>query len=358
MLDWLAFALVLSGLAVVVSLLVLRMEARRYVRRAAQLLALRERAGLDALRWFELARPVLARIPIFGLSYSGEWYGSQVQGHWGLALGEKRLRRLEVADMRLDLRWHLRPARGERRPMRDAVINLFELLVEQSMMGKAQAVSAALAQQAELSLYLQHDVKNLAQWVLLATDQLLEAEEHNLPEVAAVLRSSAEIAQRKAEGLAKRLNERQAVEPLLREIDLLSEVQIYAGFHGFQLQLPGTGPRPKLAKLAVERAIDGLFAHLAGWPGPPSIQVSLEQNAVDLVLKIAVDSPPPVATERLFEPLIADAEGTTGMALFQSRLAARAAGGELTASATRTGTELRLSLPAAEPRTPAAPAKA
>ncbi|MBD8526008.1 hypothetical protein [Pseudomarimonas arenosa] len=343
MLEWLAFALVLTGLAVVVSVQVLRVEARRYVRRAAELIALREQAGVDALLWFELAKPVLQRMPIIGLRYRGEWYGSQVHGGWGDQQGERRQRRLQVGDMQLDIDWHLQPSRGERRPMREGVLAVFELLVEQSMMGKAQAVSAALAQQAELSLYLQHDVKNLAQWVLLATDQLLEADPSNLAEVAGLLRSSAEIARRKAEGLAKQLSDRQTPEPLLRELDLLSEAQIYAGFHGFHLELPSNGPRFRLAKLAVERCLDGLFAHLANWATGADIRVRLRPEAQGVCVSICVARLPPITIERLFEPLLSDAAG--GMALFQARLAAQAAGGELIAALESNGIEYRLCLP-------------
>lgn len=354
MLEALAFALVLTGLAVVVSVQVLRLEARRYVTRAAELIALRDRAGVDALSWFELSRPVLERMPVYGLRYRGEWYGSQIEGGWGETRGEQRTRLLSAGDMQLSLEWHLQPSRGERRPMRDGVLAVFELLVEQSMMGKAQAVSAALAQQAELSLYLQHDVKNLAQWVLLASDQLLQAEPAQLVEVANFLRSNAEIAGRKAQRLATQLSDRHKPEPRLRDFDLAAETQIYAGFHGFHLDLPSQGPRIRLAKLAVERALDGLFAHLAGWAEPGTMDVRCLHDQEGATVSVELKQAPPIAIERLFEPLIQ--EPGSGLALFQARLAAQAAGGHLIATARPAGIEFRLHFPSASQ--PAIPDKA
>lgn len=169
MLELLALVLVVAGAALAAALVVLRRQAQRHARLAEALIAQRPRVGADPLAWFDAARPMLEAAGAHGLRYRGRWFASPVEGGWGTEAGEPRVRRFGAGEMALEVALFLRPARGERRLLRAMPLAVFDLLLEQALLGKSEAIAAALARQAELTLYLQHDMKNLAQWLLLPT---------------------------------------------------------------------------------------------------------------------------------------------------------------------------------------------
>lgn len=347
MLEWVAWTLVVSGLVVVGSLYVLRVEAGHYVGCANELIGKRPQAGTDALAWFQLARPTLESAGVVGLRYRGNWFGGAIEGDWGLRRGERRSRPLAAGDMSLTVELWLKPVRGERRMLRDGVLSVFDLLLQQSMLGKAEAVAVALAQQAELSLYLQHDVKNLTQWVLLVTDQFESADDDSLPRIARHLREHAGIARRKAEHLADLLGRTQHPDPAPVELDLFSEARVYAGFHGILLKTPAGNLRIKLVRSVIERVLDAVFSSLAD-PKATDIEVELQVDNGDNEhrLRILSNRPPRLPTARLFEPLLDETSGPGGLGLYQARLAAQSIGGELKAVREPRGIAYSLTLPA------------
>lgn len=346
MLELFALGLVLTGAVLAIALAVLRWQAQRYVRLAAALIALRPTVGGDPLAWFEAARPMLAEAGVRGLRWRGEWFASPVEGGWGEPAGMPRLRRFAVGDMRLEVAMHLRRARGEQRLLRDALLAVFDLLLEQALLGKSEAISVALARQAELTLYLQHDMKNLAQWMLLLADQFETAADAELPALAAQFRGHAPMVRRQAERLVETLARRTPADPPPAELSLAEEARVFAGFHGVPLALSGDAGELRLARPLLERILDNLFANFAGSGGgvPVSLHIASGGGAVraEFQQSARLDLP----ASRIFEPLASSRPDGTGLGLHQARLAARGLGGELVARGHAQGIEFVLTLPA------------
>ncbi|MFN3843527.1 MAG: sensor histidine kinase [Rehaibacterium terrae] len=345
MLEWLALGLVLTGMVLAIALAVLHWQAQRYARLATALIARRSEVGNDPLAWFEVARPVLARAGVQGLRWEGEWFAAPVAGGWGGPAGATRRRRFDVGDMRLEVAMHLRRAHGEQRLLREALLAVFDLLLEQALLARAEAISAALARQAELSLYLQHDMKNLAQWMLLLADQFEHADERELPELAAQFRGHAPMVRRQAERLVATLARRAPVDPPAVELSLAEEARIYAGFHGVSLEVTGGPDRLRLPRPPLERILDNLFSNFAGNGGTP-VSLHLVRDAGCVRAVFRQDTAPALPPVRLFEPLASSRPDGTGLGLHQARLAARGLGGDLVAHCRETGIDFVLTLPA------------
>ncbi|MCK7592849.1 hypothetical protein [Pseudomarimonas salicorniae] len=346
MLEWFAGSLVLVGLSMVLSLSWLRRAARQYVSLAQELTARRADIGGDVLSWFAACRTTLEQAGVNGLRYRGLWFGGQVEGDWGERRGERRTRMLNAGDLSLTVELWVRPMRGERRMLREGVLSVFDLLLQQSVLAKSEAVAAALAQQAELSLYLQHDLKNLTQWVLLVTDQFAAADDDQLLMLARHLREHAPLARQRAERLVDQLSDpRGDIREQQKPYDLLQEARIFASLHGLDLQTPDGALRVALPKRNVERILDPLFASLAGITPPPKVSLDLREEDGWTKIEIRSDRRPPISLARLFEPRIRDEHGLPALGLYQSRTAALSLGGGLTAQPRGEGLVYALTLP-------------
>lgn len=346
MLEWFSAALVLIGLSMVFSLSLLRRSARRYVSLAQELIGRRADIGGDVLAWFAACRSTLEQAGVNGLRYRGLWFGGEVEGEWGARRGERRTRPLSAGDLSLTVELWVQPVRGERRMLRDGVLSVFDLLLQQSVLAKSEAIAAALAQQAELSLYLQHDLKNLTQWVLLVTDQFGHASDQQLPMLARHLREHAPLARQRAERLVDQLSApRSDPNPRPKSYDLLQEARVFASLHGLDLATPDEVLRVQLPRRVLERVLDPLFASLAGIEPLPEVSLALRREDAWLKLEILANRRPALSLARLFEPRIRDEHGMPALGLYQSRTAALSLGGSLTAQARGEGLAYMLTLP-------------
>lgn len=346
MLEWFAGTLVLVGLSMVLSLSWLRRSARRYVALAQELIGRRADIGGDVLAWFGACRSTLQQAGVNGLRYRGLWFGGRVEGDWGERRGERRTRLLNAGDLSITVELWVEPVRGERRLLREGVLSVFDLLLQQSVLAKSEAVAAALAQQAELSLYLQHDLKNLTQWVLLVTDQFGEASDEQLPVLGRHLREHAPLARQRAERLVDQLSSAPRAEPpSAQPINLLQEARVFASLHGLDLRTPDGELPVRLSRRVLERILDPLFGSLAGLDPPPEVSLVRREDEGWLNIEIVSSRCPPISPARLFEPRIRDEKGLPALGLYQSRTAALSLGGGLTAQSHGEGITYTLTLP-------------
>ncbi|GIX35312.1 MAG: hypothetical protein KatS3mg126_1091 [Lysobacteraceae bacterium] len=346
MLEWLALAMVLVGSSIALSLSWLRRSAREHVALAQQLIARRAEIGTDVLAWFDACRTTLEQAGVVGLRYRGLWFGGEVAGEWGERRGERRTRPLNAGDLSLTVELWVRPLRGERRLLREGVLSVFDLLLQQSVLAKSEAVAAALAQQAELSLYLQHDLKNLTQWVLLVTDQLTSAGDDRLLDLARHLREHAPLARLRAERLVDQLSRpREEAGGPPQPIDLFQEARVFACLHGLEITTPPGQLVLQLPRHALERILDPLFASLAAIEPAPRIALELARDPGGLRVTVHASRRPAASLARLFEPRIRDTSGLPALGLFQARSAALALGGSLTAEAEGEGLAYQLRFP-------------
>lgn len=346
MLEWLAFALVLAGSSMAVSLWWLRAQTRRHVALANQLIGRRAEIGGDVLAWFDAARPTLQQAGVEGLRYRGSWFGGVVEGEWGERRGVRRSRPLTAGDLSLTVELWLRPVRGEQRLLREGLLAVFDLLLQQSLLAKSEAVAAALAQQAELSLYLQHDLKNLTQWVLLVTDQFADADDAQLPVLGAHLRAHAPLARERAERLVEQLGREAPSPPPLQPVRVLEQARVFASLHGIDLQTASDELTLALPRRALERLLDPLFASLPVDDAGGSAKLQVQREDDRIALRISCTRRPALALPRLFEPRFQGSHGQLSLGLYQARLTALALGGTLAAMPEGEGIVFLITLPA------------
>lgn len=163
--------------------------------------------------------------------------------------------------------------RGETRLFAEHLARIFILLLESRLHARSEALSAALAERAHLSLYLQHDMRNLAQWVdWVSSDFAACQQDDELLAAARRLRDNAPLAQERARRLFDALGQRHQDETH-HPVDLRPAILQAARMCGLEPALEGNA-RAQVAPALLARALDNLFNNLAksGARPPPTTQ--------------------------------------------------------------------------------------
>ncbi len=358
-LNSLALAFMVAGLTLLITAVALSHRARRYQLGMQALLQL-STSHLDLLDLPPAAWPALQAAGWRTLRWDGDWFGQPVHGSLGESLdlagaAAEAVQRFDVtgsadAHLRVQLR-HGMP-RGEKRLFANHLAQVFVLLLETRLRERTAALSAALAERARLSLYLQHDMRNLAQWVTwVGTDFVHANSPETLMVLARRLQGNAPLVLERAQRLMAALA-RDSRASVPRAVALRSALEQAARLAGIEVSIDGDANVWVIPEL-LERALDNLLSNLAtdwreGTTQSPSavIRTPGKQEpganaSVELLCQLparGLDLPP----ERLFEPFASGRPGGLGLGLYQARHSLREAGGDLCAAVA--GRQLRFTL--------------
>ncbi len=360
----LPIVLVVAGLVLLATSVHLNRRARGYCRRMKNLLKLAGR-DIEPLEIPAAAWPQLADSGWQHLRWQGSWFGQPVAGELGElpATPNPRSAPLSVAirggeDAQLTLTLtHAAPG-GETRMFAEHLARVFILLLESRLRARTEALSAALAERAHLSLYLQHDMRNLAQWVnWVSADFAACTTPEALLAAARRLRDNAPLARERAERLFDALGQRPASEAP-GPIDLRQAVVQAAQMSGIQPEIDGQA-RAWVVKSLLARALDNLFSNLAAaWRDAIAVNPCLQLRTTQVadgrdMSELTFHCPwpaglglVPLPQEKLFEPFASGRPGGLGLGLYQARKSLREAHGDLLATPTPSGIDFLLRLPA------------
>jgi hypothetical protein len=357
--------LIAAGIAILGASFRIARLAHSYRRRLENLLQLAslplDPLELPAAAWGDLESGGWRR-----LSWEGSWFGQPVSGT--LEAGAKKSRKTPVAPLEFDLasgdevRLHVSlthaDAWGESRLFADHLARVFVLLLETRLHARTEALSAALAERARLSLYLQHDMRNQAQWVLWVADDFASSEgDASMLSAAHRLRDNAGLARDRAERLIAALGRHPMIEQA-SSVELHVAARQAARLAGVEPVIEGEA-LVWVATGLLARALDNLFGNLAaGWRETPTVTPRLSLQTISsggsriVELDFFCPWPPgikPLAQEKIFEPFASGRPSGLGLGLYQARKSLREAGGDLQARAEAEGLRFLLRLPASAP---------
>jgi signal transduction histidine kinase len=363
-----ALLLVLTGLTLLAISLLLTRRLRDHSLRLQTLLQISAK-NLAPLAIASEAWPIMAKAGWQQLVVTGDWFGSPVHTELGATASAraaiKRHQQLlfdinSETDVQLTLHLTHRERQGERWLLAEQLARVLALLIETSLRTRTEALSAALAERARLSLYLQHDMRNMAQWVnWVGTDLGACGSDSELLHLARRLQKNAPLAQERAQRLISALGQR-PVDDTPGRVDLAQVVTQAAHLVGLEMEVSGQA-QGWIAKSLLARALDNLFANLAPhWRASPQakpllhLQMLPATSLAQASAEIQLFSPwPPeaelISPEKLFEPFASGRPGGLGLGLYQARQSLREAGGDLQANLSPGGIRFVLHLPVATP---------
>lgn len=334
MIEQVYLYLILIGVTIGAVMAALWYKARKAGRVNLALIRLNEQHAFDAPSFLGGAWALLARSGLRGLAWRLDWFGVVTQGHGGLASGRTTLREIAVGEMSVAVTFFQHEGRGEARYFEEALIETFLLLLRMDLLIKAGTTDAALSHMSRLNLFLQHDMKNIAQFIQLMADQLESVPQGKEQNVLNYLRVATPLIRHRADRIVRTLAVGVAPVEASRRMPLRPLLDQLCGLYGLAHTIEGDAD-VALSGSALETVLDNILKNYQ--------DLGVHSNIANLIVHIAITergglaeitlqapaAPPVAALERLFEPFWSSTPAGLGVGLYQARHIMESQGGEL-----------------------------
>ncbi len=327
--------LILIGVSIILATVWLLGQARRRARITNELVALNEELGFDLPDLLRHCWEPLEKAGFKGISWQLDWFGSslsEIQGSQGDVFIH---RELAVDDITLSVKLYDGKRRFEQRYFSTILSESFFLLLYTDMWVKLGTVQGAFAQTAKLSVFLQHDMKNIVQLISLVSEQLENTpagkEEKLLNSLRTVMPTLHERSERFLSSLSSNASAGN-VEP----IDIGEALKKTADIHSLKIDIQGSG-KALINGQSLNSLCDNLFGNYIDQNRRnPEVEIKIEISIIEEGpdLKITIkdhNGKPCLWPERLFEPFWSEKGDGLGIGLYHSRQLVQEAGGTLLA---------------------------
>lgn len=339
--------LILIGVSILAGVGWLVYQIRRHGLRIQELIRLNEELEYDLPDFLRQCWQSLQKGGIEGLSWNLDWFGTSVSGANGKIDGPTIERTFEVQEITLLIRLHLpKPGWVQRyfseplwvqRHFIDTLADNFFLLVRMNLWIKLGTVKGAFDQSAKMSVFLQHDVKNMVQLISLSADQLENPVAGHEEQVLASLKTAIPAVRDRAQNMLNALT--QSVNTG-KETQQKLELVLEQTANDYELPVEVKGNAVvSVKKDTLQSIIDNLLGNYSRQSkkiNQPKLDlhIDLEMKDGQVITKITdLNGEPCLWPERLFEPFWSEHGSGLGIGLYQARQQAIAAGGKLAVDA-------------------------
>jgi signal transduction histidine kinase len=337
MIEQIYLSLILTGATIGAVLLYLWRQAGSASHISLALIRLNEQHNFDLPDFLRSAWPLLSRAGLRGTSWRLDWFGAVIEEQAGLDGGHSVSRELEVGEMKLAINLFLSRKRGERRYFDESVVETFLLLLRTDMWIKAGATDATFTQMSRLSLFLQHDMKNIAQFIQLMGDQLAAIAPGKEQQTLDYLRLAVPLIRQRADRVVSTVTVAPAVGVPVRTVQLHQELAQLSQLYRLECVISGRA-EVQVADHALVGALDNIMKNYSDHTIKPELRVAITNDGSAIGIAIAAANAPAVArVERLFEPFWSSNPNGLGIGLYQAKQGLERAGGSLEAGQTTAG---------------------
>ena len=323
MLNQLYPIFILVGLTIGAVLAYLWWQARAASDLNLALIRLNEEHQFDTPAFLKSAWPLLAKSGLRGYAWKLDWFGAAIEGREGELNGTGIFKEIEVGEMKLAIRFQ-QNQHSERRYFDVALIETFLLLLRTDMWIKAGAIDATMAQMSKLTLFLQHDMKNVAQFIQLMSDQLSNLPPGKELQVLQYLRSAAPLMRHRADRIVQTLTLGQAQDQQPRDLQLRDAITQMAELYQLDYTISGAA-QLCVPENTLESALDNILKnyndlYLREGDPKPVVFINIFETESEIAVTIRSDHSVPAAQmERLFEPFWSSDRAGLGIGLYQAK---------------------------------------
>lgn len=325
--------LIIVGSSILAATAWLLYRARLQTKSIQELVRLNEEVQFDLPDFLRKCWPTLASGNFAGMSWQLDWFGEPVSGTEGVITERVLTQHFEVQEIALNIQLYYQKHGWEQRYFSQVIADNLFLLLRMDMWIKLGTIRGTFDQTAKMTVFLQHDMKNLLQLVSLAADQLespLAGQEGKLLQsmqstIPAIRDRATHML--KAFGHESRMGRRDSVDlaEMLRQSSLMYELNA---------TVEGAGCA-RVSMESLHSIVENLLSNYAWQARQPStavmdLHIRIQPSAGKLLVEFEdLNGNPCVWLERLFEPFWSERGKGRGIGLYQSRQLANAADGSL-----------------------------
>lgn len=353
------YLILIGGTILIVTAWLLH-QAQRQTQRASELIALNESLEFDLPDFLRASWPALSAGGFTGLSFHLVWFGTDIKETQGQRSSVFLKKEFDVGDIRLQVELFTPKHGWERSYFSRTLAEKFFLLLQMDMWIKLGSVRSTFEQTARMSVFLQHDIKNMLQLTSLAADQLMAPVPGQETRLLDMLKRSLPALQERADRILKRLVQSSEMQLGTRNkagaIDLKMFIANALDIHGLPAKLDGPDCFVLIAPDSLQSILDNLLGNYVqqiqnGHSSQmPQLLISWQierkkdrnearaiadapefgEQACHVVIRLYDHNGQPcLKPERLFEPFWSEHGKGRGIGLFQSRQLASQWGGAL-----------------------------
>jgi signal transduction histidine kinase len=327
--------LILVGASILAATAWLLFRAREQTKRGQELVYLNEKLSFDLPDFLRQCWPALRAGGFEGLSWRLEWFGASISGEEGRLTERVLYQHFEVQEINLDIRLYHNKRGWDQRYFSQVMADNFFLLVRMDIWIKLGTVRGTFDQTAKMTVFLQHDMKNLMQLVSLAAGQLenqVPGQEEKL--IASLCKSVPSIRDRAQHMLSALVGSE--FRGKKQSVDVVTVLQNTANLFELPVAITGTATAA-VSNEALHSILENLLGNYASMlmqqdAAEQSLHIRVEHDVERVTIQIEDHNGKPVSfPERLFEPFWSEHGRGRGIGLYQSRQLATAEGGSLEA---------------------------
>ncbi|MAY03565.1 MAG: hypothetical protein CMQ38_11400 [Gammaproteobacteria bacterium] len=328
--------LIIIGSSILIAAGWLLYSYRTQILLSQKLIRLNEELNYDLPDFLRQCWPSLKESGFAGLSWSLNWFGTYVSGSNGKTDGRMLEKRFDVQEITLTVCLYLHQRSWEYRFISSALADNFFLLVRMNLWVKLGAVRSTFEQTAKMTVFLQHDVKNMAQLMKLTAEQLNNPVPGQEDKLIDSMREVIPAVRDRAEHMLNTLTNKSA-DNLESSHDLNALLEQTANMYELPSTINGETTTVKLPKNNLQSILDNILGNFSRQANKSSAQkpdVHIDLEREDDFVKVTItdkNGAPCLWPERLFEPFWSEFGTGRGIGLYQARQHAYAAGGSLTA---------------------------
>ncbi|PCJ26395.1 MAG: hypothetical protein COA96_05170 [SAR86 cluster bacterium] len=327
--------LILIGISIILATSWLLRQATRRARITNELVNLNEQLEFDLPDFLRHCWEPLEKAGFMGISWHLDWFGSTLSKTLGKE-GEVFIhRKLEVDDITLVVNLYDGKRRFEQRYFSNILSESFFLLLYTDMWVKLGTVQGAFAQTAKLSVFLQHDMKNIVQLISLVADQLENTPQGKEEKLLNSLRTVMPTLHERSDRFLSTLSS-PVPSSNMERISLNDAFLTTADIHELKVNISGTGDA-LINQQSLSSICDNLFGNYIDQNrrNPDSmLSISIDIKELEKNIEISIkdtNGSPCLWPERLFEPFWSEKGDGLGIGLYHARQLATGAGGALVA---------------------------
>lgn len=312
-------------------------QYRMQALRIQELIRLNEELEYDLPDFLRQCWQYLQKGGFTGINWSLDWFGTTVTGVNGRTDGPTIEKTFEVQEITLVIHLYLGKSGWEKRYFSNTLAENFFLLVRMNLWIKLGTVKGAFDQSAKMSVFLQHDVKNMAQLISLSADQLENPVPGQEDKVLESLRAAIPAVRDRAQHM---LNQLLNVPDTSKETPQNLELVLQQTANAYEIPVMVSGNAVvRVQKDTLQSIIDNLLGNYSRQSKKQNqprldLQISLENEGGYVTTHITDrNGEPCLWPERLFEPFWSEHGSGLGIGLYQARQQAVALGGKLTVDA-------------------------
>jgi len=327
LIQWLWLGLVIIGVSFFFTAYYFRRQSKRLNKALSALYELNHECEQDALDFFNQAWSILSTVECIGLQANIEWFGEIKNIKKGSADGRlfnKQSYLVQRDDMRFEIIFYLTREANQLESLTGLVLKTFINILEQDLVLKQAEILTSQKRLERYQLFVQHEIKNIAQFIQLLSEQVQGIQDDN---------QKIKLVERLGDTLpvmAKRA--RKTIDHMQQPLTEFYEGNVYTlkdlindvvEMYGLQANIEGN-VSTKLPRQILLEVLKNILGNFRDHPTSSlPIEIAISQDTFEQKIKLTINShkvnDEEFLSERMFEPFWTTSESGMGLGLFLSR---------------------------------------